>query len=126
MTLARTMLAVAITTAAVLAQSAPCYEPSLGTNLGAGDDTVAYGLQLGFTFPGPGGAVTDIDVSSNGLLYLGTNASNGSGCCSGNATTFLAGNPCIAALWEDLYPPGATTGGVFRPSRRYPSAPSCA
>lgn len=113
MSLARTMLAAAITAAAALAQSAPCFEPTLGSNLGLGDDQVAYANLLGFTFPGPGGAVTDIDISSNGLLYLGTNASNGAGCCYGNATTFLSGNPCIAAMWEDLYPPGSTTGGVF-------------
>ena len=58
-----------------LAQTpAPCFESNLGTNLGLGDDQVSQGNALGFTFNGPGNtAVTAIDISSNGFIWLGSN-----------------------------------------------------
>jgi hypothetical protein len=107
-------LAAVVLAAGAAAQSAPCFETSFGVNIGAGDDTVSYNNPLGFTFPGPSGPVTAIDISSNGFLFLGTNGANGPDCCSGNASQFTTGNPRIAADWMDLYPPGApASGGVF-------------
>lgn len=96
--------------ASALAAQAPCFESNLGTNLGLGDDAVAMNLPLGFTFPGPGGNnVTDITVSSNGFVWLTANWD--SGCCNGDQFSFLTGDPRIAPIWMDLYPPGGN--GVF-------------
>src|SRR5580765_7204003 len=101
------LLAGFVICASMLAQSVPCFEPAFGTNIGAGDDTVSFNNALGFTFPGPSGPVTAIDMSSNGVVWLGTNPVNGSECCSGNPTGLTAGNPRVAGYWMDLYPPGA-------------------
>lgn len=121
MTLFRSLLAAAVTAAAALAQSAPCFETSLGTNLALGDDQVSYNNALGFNFSGLGGTFSAIDISSNGFIYLGTNTSHGSNCCSGYDITFLTGDPMIAGYWMDLYPPGSTTGGVF--FNTFPASP---
>jgi hypothetical protein len=107
----RASLAVLALAVAAAAQSAPCFENSFGTNIGAGDDTVLSNQALGFTFPGPSGPVTAIDISSNGFLWLGTNAINSSECCQGNTSLFLSENPRVAGYWMDLYPPGAPAGG---------------
>lgn len=89
---------------------APCFESNLGTNLALGDDQVSQGNALGFSFTGPGGgAVTAIDISSNGFVWLGSNAS--AACCNGDLTAFLTDMPRIAPLWMDLYPPGGN--GVY-------------
>ncbi len=69
--------------------------------LGAGDDTT-HAVSLPFPFAHTSGTIyNDIVVSSNGFLTLGT-VNGGSGCCSGNVATMLAGQPMIAGLWEDL------------------------
>ena len=86
------------------AMSGPCFVSQLGTSLGLGDDQVAQAQALGFTFPGPAGPVTSIDISSNGFVWLGS--STNSACCNGNVTQFLTGLPRIAMQWTDLYPPG--------------------
>src|ERR1044072_3307076 len=77
MTVSRVSLAVLALAAGLAAQSAPCFETSLGANIGAGDDTVSYTRALGFTFPGPAGPVTTIDISSNGFVWLGTHLAHG-------------------------------------------------
>ena len=99
---------VALFLSPVLAQ-APCFEASFGTNLQLTDDSVAQGNQLGFTFPGPGGAVTSIDISSNGFVWLGSNTD--SGCCNGDLFSFLNDLPRIAPAWMDLNP--STAGAVW-------------
>src|SRR5215831_10754859 len=104
-------LAALVLAAGAVAQGAPCFESTFGANIGAGDDSVSYNNALGFTFPGPSGPVTAIDISSNGFLFLGTNPANSPDCCSGNASLFTTGNPRIAGYWMDLYPPGAPVGG---------------
>ncbi|MCU0863144.1 MAG: hypothetical protein MUC36_05085 [Planctomycetes bacterium] len=107
------LAAAACLTSSLLAQgalSAPCFVTNLGAPLGLGDDQVAANNALGFTFPGPGGtSVTSIDISSNGFVWLGSNAS--ADCCNGDVTTFLTDTPRIAAMWTDLYPPG--NGDVY-------------
>lgn len=91
------------------ALTAPCYVTP-GTALGLGDDQVSQGNNLGFTFPGPGGAsVTSLDISSNGFVWLGTDTN--SACCNGNEFDFLSSLPRIAAMWTDLYPPAG--GDVY-------------
>jgi len=97
--------------AGAAAQSVPCFENALGTNIGAGDDTVSYNNALGFTFPGPSGPVTAIDIASNGFVWLGTNPNHDPACCSGDSAAFLAGDARVAGYWMDLYPPGAPAGG---------------
>jgi hypothetical protein len=92
------------------ALSAPCFVSQLGTNLGLGDDQVAPNNALGFTFPGPAGAVTSIDISSNGFVWLASNPFD-SGCCNGFATAFVTGLPRIALMWGDLDP--STAGNVW-------------
>jgi hypothetical protein len=89
-----------------------CFEPSLGSSLALGDEAVAGAVLLGFTFPGPGGvAVTDVDMSSNGFVYLGRNGDPG--CCSGFEFLLLPGPPRIAPYWANLDPAATPTSGVF-------------
>lgn len=93
-----------------LAQTFPCYESTLGNNLSLGDDQVAQGLPLGFTFPGPSGAnVTTIDVSSNGFVWLASNANPR--CCNGEAAKLVSQAPSLCPLWVDLNPAAAPAGG---------------
>lgn len=92
------------------ALSASCFDATLSTNLSLGDDAVAVGLPLGFTFPGPGGsAVTSISVSSNGFVWLGSNPE--SGCCNGDPVKLTAQMARIAPFWVDLDP---SAGGTVR------------
>jgi hypothetical protein len=100
-------LAAVLSAAGALAQ-APCYEPSLGVNLNMQDDSVVTNLPLGFAFPMPGGGTTiDVDVSSNGQIFLVPNTILSSRCCSADVMAFLSDTPTIAALWTDLVPVGA-------------------
>ncbi|GAB4149057.1 MAG: hypothetical protein Fur0037_17400 [Planctomycetota bacterium] len=80
-------------------------------NLGLADDQ-SVPVTLPWTFPHAGGSTSTISVSSNGFVWLGLNTN--SACCSGNSAAFLSDPMArIAPCWMDLYPPGATTGGVF-------------
>ncbi|MFM1873859.1 MAG: hypothetical protein RL398_3281, partial [Planctomycetota bacterium] len=63
-----------------------------------------------FSFPYNGGVETQLYVSSNGFLTLGA-TNPGSGCCTGNVTTMLAGSPRLSGWWEDL--DASAGGGVF-------------
>lgn len=99
-------------TAALTAQgasTAPCFVTNFGTNLNLTDDSVAQGNALGFTFPGPAGNVTSIDISSNGFVWLGSNIDPA--CCDGDPVLFLSGTARIAPLWMDLDP--TTLGAVW-------------
>jgi hypothetical protein len=84
------------------AVNAPCFVTQFGTNLNLGDDDVAQGNLLGFTFPGPAGPITSIDISSNGFVWLGSNFDNG--CCNADLQMFLTGMARIAPMWMDLNP----------------------
>ncbi len=75
------------------------------TNLGAGDDTT-HAVALPFAFPHAYTTVSNIVVSSNGFLTLGT-INPGSGCCAGSVANLLAGESRIAAWWSDLNATGA-------------------
>lgn len=109
------------TTLAIAQAQVPCYDTTTGTNLTLGDDAVAQGLALGFTFPGPAGPVTSIDVASNGFLWLGS--STNSRCCTGNAAQFVTDGPSIAACWMDLNPSagGSVTFQTFPGSGTTPA-----
>jgi hypothetical protein len=99
-------IAVAVLASSLAAQGAigaPCFVNALGANLALTDDSVAVGLPLGFSFPAPGGsAVTAISVSSNGFVWLGSNAD--SGCCNGDANKLTTQMARIAPFWLDLNP----------------------
>lgn len=92
------------------ALNGPCFQNQLGTPLNLGDDQVAPNNALGFSFPGPAGAVSSIDISSNGFVWLSTGNFDAR-CCDGNSAAFLADGASIAALWMDLYPPGG--GSIY-------------
>jgi len=78
------------------------------------DDSVNQNHSLGFNFTTPAGTVSSVDVSSNGFVWLASSQTN-SRCCSGNVNSFLRDAPSVAALWQDMYPPGAAAqgGGVY-------------
>src|SRR5262245_66603463 len=116
-------LAAVVLAAGAAAQSAPCFETNFGVNIGAGDDTVSYNNLLGFSFPGPAGPVTSIDISSNGFVWLAS--SNDNGCCGGYLPSFLTGLPRIAVMWGDLNPgaAGAVWFNTFPASGTQPARP---
>ena len=87
----------------------PTYFAGFSNNLNMTDDQ-SLAVVLPFPFPYDGANITDIYVSSNGFLSLGT-TDPGNGCCTGIAGTLLSGPPRIAGFWADLYPPGG--GGVY-------------
>ncbi|HEU4419786.1 MAG TPA: hypothetical protein VFT55_12680, partial [Planctomycetota bacterium] len=84
------------------ALGAPCFVTTFGTNLNLSDDSVAQNNALGFTFPGPAGPISSIDISSNGFVWLGSNTN--SACCNGDLPLFLSSMARIAPMWMDLNP----------------------
>jgi hypothetical protein len=87
----------------------PVYFTGFTNSLLAGDDTTHL-VTLPFSFPYNGGVETQIYVSSNGFFTLGA-TNPGSGCCTGNVATMLAGSPRLSGWWEDL--DASAGGGVF-------------
>lgn len=99
-------------TASLTAQSIPCWETNLGTNLGITDETVSAAQPLGFTFTYGGVSYTDIQVCDNGYITLG--ASGGQPDYNPSSTTLLTDLfPRICPFWVDLEPfnSGTNTGG---------------
>ena len=74
-------------------------------------DQVARAQPLGFAFPHGGTQVTQIDISSNGCIYLAANTIADARGGEPSLSRFFAESPSIAALWTDLEPAGA--GAVF-------------
>lgn len=87
---------------ALAAQSPPCFESNLGTDLQLGDDDVAQSRALGFAFPFAGRSTSVVSISSNGFVWLGSNGD--SACCNGDGADFLSMMARIAAVWTDLDP----------------------
>ncbi len=79
------------------------HAPVSGTGIAgpAGDDVTSASITLPFTFNFYGAPYTNVFISTNGYIMLGTNG--GAGCCSGqvfpSATT---PNNVIALGWEDF------------------------
>jgi hypothetical protein len=104
----------------------------VGTTLALGDDQVSGGIAIGFPFTFFCNSYSTVYVSSNGFLSF--DAASPSGCCSGQILPDPnTPNNVIAAVWDDLYPPGAgnvhtQTVGVA-PNRRfvltYNGIPTC-
>ncbi|MGH7369786.1 MAG: hypothetical protein ACREIN_02755 [Candidatus Methylomirabilaceae bacterium] len=92
-------------------------DPSLGTNLGLGDDASTGAQPLGFNFPFFGVNYTTIFINSNGYVTLGGASSfiNFNSIGATDLSTVLdrmaGGFPRIAAFWNDLDP--SAGGGVF-------------
>ena len=81
---------------------APCYEPQIGQSLGGGDDWIYLGIPLGISFPYNGTTYSQIDISTNGFIFLGANNLIDPRCCAISGAQFTAGLPSIAILWTDL------------------------
>ncbi len=63
------------------------------------DDAISAAIPLGFTFPYGDEAFTDVKISSNGWVGIGT-AQTGSNLTNALASTTI--RPVIAPLWDDL------------------------
>ena len=94
--------------------AAPCFEPDLGQYLGGGDDWVYATQSLGFAFPWHGSTRTQIDISTNGFVWLDTTSNLDARGGVGTSARFLADAPSIAILWTDLICDGRDPGnGVW-------------
>lgn len=87
----------------------PVFTAPAGTALTLGDDSLAPPTSLPFTIPYPGGATSQIQIGSNGFVYLqpGSDASP----YYGNVPGLLNGTPRWAPLWAD-HDPGPSGGGT--------------
>ncbi len=114
----RTLSVAAALTATLAAQSgsAPCYEPDFGTLIGIDDDFVFPAITLNTPFPAFGNLYPQVEVSSNGFVWLGANNNTDSGCCSGTGSALAAGAARICALWTDLVTDGQNGSGVYHAS----------
>ena len=79
-----------------------------------GDDAIATGIPLGFGFPFYGGTFNTVNVNTNGWLSFTSTLANGSGAYS-NQPLPNAGAPenLLAAYWDDLNVPAATSAKVY-------------
>jgi hypothetical protein len=77
------------------------YTPITGTALPtvSADDALSDAIPLGFSFPYGDNVYTDVKVSSNGWVGIGT-AQTGSNLSNSLISTTI--NPVIAPLWDDL------------------------
>jgi hypothetical protein len=85
-----------------------------GTNLGLVDESISAPVALGFSFPYPTGqgSTTQIEVSSNGYVYLEPGTITTPRCCDGAGASFRSfrnATPSFAVLGMDLNP---GNGGV--------------
>ena len=90
----------------------PFVAPPVVTNLVTlSDDQVSASLPIGFTFNYYGANYTQFEISSNGFITFDLGQIS-AGCCQGQLMPDpLAPNNVIAAVWDDLYPPGLGTVG---------------
>lgn len=110
-------LMLAATLACGMSAQVSCYEPSFGTLLGIGDDTMFAIQPLGITFPFNGTTYTDVYVSTNGYLYLsnaGTPAAGSGANYSFSASTFTGATaPIVSPFGHDLNITSANGAGVY-------------
>ncbi|MEO0480667.1 MAG: hypothetical protein AAF196_14400 [Planctomycetota bacterium] len=99
----------AILTAAALvaapAQAQSCgdtsIDPNVGSSVGSGDDTLLAGVNIGISFPFPGGmTTTTVDVDTNGRILF-PDAGNGAD-FSESDTEFSGDSASICPYWDDL------------------------
>lgn len=77
----------------------PLWVSNTGNTVLNADDGTAI-VNFGFAFPFLGSTYTQGSLSSNGFLWLSGNTDYG--CCDGNISDFLSGDPRIAGGWFDL------------------------
>lgn len=85
--------------------------PTVANLVTLNDDDITAALPIGFTFNFYGTPYTQFEISSNGFITftLGTLLN---GCCQGQLFPDAAApNNVVAAVWDDLYPPGGGTVG---------------
>jgi len=85
--------------------------PSPANTVTLGDDAVSAAIPLGFTFPWFGTSQSQIQISSNGFIYVGTSAETSAACCSGPPLATATVNNIVALYWDDLNP---LAGGTIR------------
>lgn len=94
--------------------SSNCFDATFANNLNLTDDSLAVGMNLGFTFPYCGGSTTSVDVCSNGFVWL-VSGSSTSADFSPTEAEFLNNPARLAPLWMDLNP--FAGGGVYFDAR---------
>ncbi|MFY9341189.1 MAG: hypothetical protein WAT39_01785 [Planctomycetota bacterium] len=97
--------------------SAPCFDPDFGTAFGPADDLVFPAWPLATPFTAFGNVYTQIEISSNGFVWLGGFANPDNGCCSGTGAALAAGAARICAFWTDLVTDGVNGSGIYHASR---------
>lgn len=108
-----TVTLAALTGAARTQAAPPCYETNLGTLQGFADETVFPAVTLSGPFSLFNVSYTQVEISSNGFVWLGGNNNFDTGCCSGSGAALVAGAPRICALWNDLVTDGVNGSGVY-------------
>jgi hypothetical protein len=80
-----------------------CPNPTLGTVVGNGDDTMLTQQAIGFAFPFAGATYTDVHICTNGYFHLSNGGTPAPGGADGTATSaeLASGSPRICALWSD-------------------------
>ncbi|HLQ38676.1 MAG TPA: hypothetical protein VK348_12785 [Planctomycetota bacterium] len=98
-----------------LAQSlpAPCFETNLGIFVGFADDFVFPAVTLNAPFSLFGTNYTQIQISSNGYVWMGGTPNTINGCCAGSGAALVAGQPRICALWTDLITDNVSGAGIY-------------
>jgi hypothetical protein len=85
-----------------------CFYNNIGTDLVLGDDDLAVGLNLGFSFPYAGTNTTAIDACSNGFVWLQSGVSISTD-FSESIAELLSEPDRIAVNWDDYNPSVAGT-----------------
>ncbi|MBU6160867.1 MAG: MSCRAMM family adhesin SdrC, partial [Myxococcales bacterium] len=85
--------------------------PSPANTVTLGDDAVSAAIPLGFAFPWFGTSQSQIQIASNGFIYVGTSAETNAACCSGPPLDTASINNIVALYWDDLNP---LAGGTIR------------
>lgn len=94
-------------------QTPPCYETNWGTLQGFADENVFPAVNLSAPFPLFGSNYTQVEISSNGFVWMGGLNNFDSGCCSGTGAALVAGATRICALWTDLVTDGVNGSGIY-------------
>jgi FecR protein len=86
----------------------PLWESNYGTPVAAfqGCDDCGTVLQIPFNFSFRGNSFNQINLSSNGFLFLGTAPGGSTGDFTPSVAEFLSGPARVALMWADFFTPG--------------------
>jgi hypothetical protein len=86
----------------------PLWESNYGTSVAAfqGCDDCGTVLPIPFNFSFRGNSFNQINLSSNGFLFLGTAPSGSTGDFTPSVAEFLSGPARVALMWADFFTPG--------------------